>query len=313
MYTDVYKQLRAKGETPIWKMCPLCGTLNERDSGCDSMRCGQNVEGSQFKNAHGCGAHFDWIMAKTFQIPLEEEPDEDTPLINNRSNPNRVQDQPPRRTFCADTRTKVRNLLSYGTVSFILGLSFIRGFYVLLAFPEMPSDHIKALSNYREYCETCQAISSENCIENNIDVELGSDWLLTRKALEHREDLYIGVALSEIFIGAMFPIGMVCPNSMLFSSLTLASTLVALPFELLSFAHLGRPSRVSIAEDFKVDTREYPNLHANETIVHITQDSAGEVISYVSRLDGFTENSFKRSSIVLRSLQTGIVIIRFFV
>lgn len=144
-------------------------------------------------------------------------------------------------------------------------------------------------------------------------MSFGTHWHDNRKAIEHREDLYTYLGLSEVLLGSMFPIGLLGQNSPIISSLSFASTLISLPFEFLSAEQIGEPSTFALAEDFKLDPHNYPNLYANATIIHISQESAEEVLSYVSRLNSFTKHSVKRSSLILRSLQAGIIVINFLI
>jgi hypothetical protein len=47
------------------RLCPSCGRVVNKLSGCDSMRCGQDAHGGNVQN--GCGASFSWSSAKLYR------------------------------------------------------------------------------------------------------------------------------------------------------------------------------------------------------------------------------------------------------
>lgn len=193
-------------------------------------------------------------------------------------------------------------------VSIILGINSIRGMYVLYSVPEIPTEQIRTLTEYRSDCDLCAAISTDNCAENKIDLELGNKWSDFENLINKREDFFVFLTLADIFIPALIgAFGPLCENTA-FNTIALTSSLSSLPLEIRSLSYVHQPAKTSLAEDFKLNSNEYSNLHSNNTLIHFTQNSAKEVFSSLNHLDEFTEGSFKNSVYILRGLQLGILL-----
>ncbi len=54
------------------KHCPGCKRIVEKIDGCSLMICGQNFHGGDVQN--GCGAKFDWNIAKAYKSQLQDQP-----------------------------------------------------------------------------------------------------------------------------------------------------------------------------------------------------------------------------------------------